>query len=281
MSYTLIATDQALVDLRKSFQARNIQTIAMDFEGEFNLHCYGEHLCLIQIFDGTNSYIVDPLKISPVELKNTLESEALVKLFYGAASDYALVFKKYQIRMARVVDLQCHVDVLNLPGKGLDSVLQVILSIPPANKKKFQMHNWMHRPINPEALVYALGDVIHLFTLRDALQARVEEAGLLEELSARQKAVFPEFNYDPTPRIYKTPEFRDLNKRAQEILKALFEWRDATSQGLNCSPENLLRKSLLFTLARNPDSVKSLRPQNELNPRLFLELQSVLTKIKI
>ena len=86
MSYTLIATDQALVDLRKSFQARNIQTIAMDFEGEFNLHCYGEHLCLIQIFDGTNSYIVDPLKISPVELKNTLESEALVKLFYGAGS---------------------------------------------------------------------------------------------------------------------------------------------------------------------------------------------------
>jgi ribonuclease D len=32
-------------------EQQGINTIAMDFEGEINLHIYGEHLCLIQVFD--------------------------------------------------------------------------------------------------------------------------------------------------------------------------------------------------------------------------------------
>ena len=46
MNYTLIDNS---ADLEKYIAAWNVlDRIAVDFECEFNLHIYGEHLCLIQ-----------------------------------------------------------------------------------------------------------------------------------------------------------------------------------------------------------------------------------------
>ena len=58
MDYIYLDSDEkiekALVPLSQK------KRIAVDFEGEFNLHIYGEHLCLIQIFDGCDFYLIDP-----------------------------------------------------------------------------------------------------------------------------------------------------------------------------------------------------------------------------
>ncbi|MDL0089752.1 hypothetical protein [Campylobacter gastrosuis] len=35
--------------------------LAVDFECEYNRHKYGEFLCLVQIFDGKNCYVIDAL----------------------------------------------------------------------------------------------------------------------------------------------------------------------------------------------------------------------------
>ena len=61
MNYTLLNSDDEIKNLLARWEQNNIQQIAMDFEGEFNLHCYGEHLCLIQIFDGSDFYLVDTI----------------------------------------------------------------------------------------------------------------------------------------------------------------------------------------------------------------------------
>ena len=47
------------------------KTIAIDIECEMNLHCYGEHLCLIQIYDQKNKILIDPLKFEKREKLNT------------------------------------------------------------------------------------------------------------------------------------------------------------------------------------------------------------------
>ena len=43
-----------------------------NFEEESNLHVYGEHLCLIQIFDGNSYYVIDAVKIE--KQKNGVEA---------------------------------------------------------------------------------------------------------------------------------------------------------------------------------------------------------------
>ena len=83
-AYTVIDSDAALVNLRNTWKEHQVTTIAMDFEGEYNLHIYGEHLCLIQIYDRTMFYLIDPFKISVPELKLFLEDETLEKTMFDA-----------------------------------------------------------------------------------------------------------------------------------------------------------------------------------------------------
>ena len=52
--YTLITTASALEALVSRWEEKGTLSVAMDFEEESNLHVYGEHLCIIQLFDGSS-----------------------------------------------------------------------------------------------------------------------------------------------------------------------------------------------------------------------------------
>ena len=166
--YTYITSDSGLVDFRKHLHGNRIDEISMDFEGEFNLHCYGEKLCLIQIFDNKKYYIVDPFTVSKEELKKTLEGRE-IKLFYDASSDRMLVYKQYGIKIASILDLKILVDLLEFKHNALNDILNNLLKLEAYKKKKFQMYNWTKRPIDEDAIQYALSDVEYLFRLKDVL----------------------------------------------------------------------------------------------------------------
>lgn len=147
MNYKLINNDEQIIKLLEQWDINGIQQVAMDFEGEFNLHCYGEHLCLIQVYDGQNFYLVDPLFADEVAseknaqdlgkpfvpftnasnrsavtergLRLLLESPQVEKLWFDCASDGELVWKKFGIRLTRVYDLFRVAKVLGLVGPGL------------------------------------------------------------------------------------------------------------------------------------------------------------------
>ncbi len=63
MSYINIENRTGLRSYLKKFEDKGHHIIALDIEAENNPHAYGEKLCLIQIFDGIDSIIIDPLKI--------------------------------------------------------------------------------------------------------------------------------------------------------------------------------------------------------------------------
>lgn len=147
MNYLLIDSDEQIIKLLEQWKISGTQQVAMDFEGEFNLHCYGEHLCLIQIFDGRNFYLVDPLTADEVAseknakdlgkpfvpfanaatggtvtengLRLLLESPQIEKIWFDCASDGELVWKKFGIRLTGVYDLFRVAKMLGLVGPGL------------------------------------------------------------------------------------------------------------------------------------------------------------------
>src|SRR5574344_78343 len=97
--YILIEKDEEVESMLKSWSEEAIGTVAMDFEGEFNLHIYGEHLCLIQIFDGRDFYIVDAMKVSDGALRRLLESP-VEKIMFDCSGDSTLVRRNYDIALA-------------------------------------------------------------------------------------------------------------------------------------------------------------------------------------
>ena len=49
--YTLIDTSAEMTAYLARLRERQVSVIAVDLEGEFNLHAYGEHFCLLQVYD--------------------------------------------------------------------------------------------------------------------------------------------------------------------------------------------------------------------------------------
>ena len=61
MEYTHIKTKKALRSYVKTFEDTKNAVIALDIEAELNRHVYGETLCLVQIYDGEDTVLIDPL----------------------------------------------------------------------------------------------------------------------------------------------------------------------------------------------------------------------------
>ena len=80
-AYDLIHTDAELGRLVARLRDARVKRLAIDVEGENNLHRYGIHVALIQLFDGTRGYIVDPLA-----LRDTASLKPLLCLLYTSPS---------------------------------------------------------------------------------------------------------------------------------------------------------------------------------------------------
>ena len=225
--------------------------IALDIEAEFNLHVYGERLCLIQVFDGRRAVIIDPFNIPPDRLRELFEHESLGKLMYDASSDQTLLFKAYGFRITPLIDLRPAADLLELTKRDLGSVVELTLGHTVERKKRYQQYNWTRRPIERGALEYALSDVFHLFDLHARLSERLQERGLLEEFYRRSDAVQSrEIDVDRQPRIFRSNEYRNLRAAERLRFDRAYELRDECARDLDVPPDWVLPKRELFLFAR-------------------------------
>ena len=234
----------------------NINTIAIDIECEMNLHCYGEHLCLIQIYDQKNTALIDPLKFDKKNelysaLKTVFESRNILKITYDVAGDASLIEKLYGIKFKSVLDLRPAVQLLEYEKQSLTYVLHEELSVPLIAKKKFQTYNWMRRPIDPEALKYAISDVIYLFDLKDKLMKKIITKGLLDKYTLMNLiAQNKEFVKPDSESTYKKRKGYDrLSRLAKNKYKSVYDLRDKYAQKVNKSPSVLISNNNLLPLA--------------------------------
>jgi ribonuclease D len=89
-------------------------------------------------------------------------------------------------------------------------------------EKKYQRYNWMRRPIDPNAMEYALTDVKYLFELRDRLQEQVLRKGRLPELL--RSVAREDINYEKKgiPSIQKEKPISEIQLRPEEDRRSDF-----------------------------------------------------------
>ena len=280
ISYKVISSDRDIVEFSKYLHNNNIGTIAIDFESENNLHEYGSKICLIQIFDGKNYFVIDPFKISKEQLKSFLEDKKVVKLGYGCESDMSLLFKQYQIRIKALYDLKIMVDVLEIENKGLGDVNRLLLGIEiENNKKKYQMHNWTRRPIDKQAIEYALSDVAYLFSLRTILLDKILSQGLIGLLL--EQFVKREYDYEkiPIPTIFKSREFGDLKKDEKERAKLIYEIREKYAKEQNCPANDIMLNKDLMHIARDQAVITSIVSGRKIDHKKFCKMIDEINRI--
>jgi len=265
----------------QSLTERKVSMLGLDIEGEFNLHVYGERLCLIQVYDGAESRAIDPVGVDVPLLQEFFEDRTTLKIMYDSLSDQSLLFKTMRIRVHSILDLKPAVDLLEYEKRDLGSVLGKSLGIAIEKKARFQQYNWTTRPLAEDAVEYALGDVEHLFRLKDHLLAELAEKSLLDlylhkNLMVQSKAP----DVDRKPRLFRSGQFRGLSPKAKTFFEQLYEIRDTYARELDLPPDMLIPKQQLFQLAAGSLEPAALRPNKRVpsavRTRIIVDIEACL-----
>jgi ribonuclease D len=257
-----VIADQAAFDRLISALA-NEPILAVDTEAA-SFHRYEDRVYLLQISSRDRTAVVDPLGVGRLEKFAALLADPAIEIiFHDADYDLRLLERQYGIRAARLFDTRLAAQFLNEPGIGLAALLEKYFGV--TLNKKYQRADWSARPLSTEMLAYAATDTRYLPALRDELRGQLEVRGRLtwveEEFSLLERVAWAPA--DPgEPTYLRLKGARALKGRELALLRALYDWREATARRLDRASFRILNNEPLFAMARQP-------------PRTLEELQRV------
>jgi ribonuclease D len=252
-----IDTPRALADF--AVVVRAAPWVALDTEGD-SMFRYRERVCLVQINAGGALAVIDPiaLEADPAwpssaldPLKAALEDPAQPLYLHGGENDVGVLARDYGIRCRGVFDSQQAAAFLGRPQTGYGALVLGELGV--ALDKSWTTYDWRTRPLHPEALAYALADVVHLPPLIERMRAAVAAAGLDDEVTLGCRAVEETSvhapGYDPAG-LWRLKGLLDLSPAQQAMAMALYAWRDGVAKERDIPPGRILNGDLLVALAR-------------------------------
>jgi ribonuclease D len=258
MDYTFISKPQELTSLLSQWSEQGIVSVAMDFEEESNLHCYGEHVCTIQLYDKNRYYIIDAIELAKTKeglsaMKALLEGP-VEKIMFACQSDAALARKALKIQLKNIFDVRVIAIALEFNG-NLTSLIERNLKVQSedaASKKKYQTANWMRRPIPPAQIEYALSDVKYLFDLKESLLSEMaskltksQQGRVMHDIKVCAVQKHPE-----RPGWEKICNFKLLSEKEKVYIKHFFLARDGLARKANVPASRILDKRLVLAMAK-------------------------------
>jgi ribonuclease D len=243
--------------------------IALDSESNNHRHAYGQQLCLVQIYDGTRSIIIDPYGIEDKTLRNLFENRDILKVMYDAPSDISLLVNTKNMTIKSILDLRPGVELLEYRKKDLHSVIYTELGIELEHKKKFQRHNWLRRPVSEEALEYALNDVEHLLRLKDIILDKIYKRQLFDLFILRNVRVQNrDYFIDPNDNYRRVKGYRDLNNEVKSQFQQLHAVRESYAKLVNMPSANIISNSLLLNIAAGTQTLEDIAFPKRLSENL-------------
>lgn len=264
-AFLLIETPESLA----TFYHNNKSVPWLCFDTEF----VGEkrfltRLCLIQIATPNGNYLIDPFKVSNLDaFLELLVDPAIVKITHAGDNDYRLLHTHYSISPKNVFDTQVAAAFVGYKypvsfKKLVENELRILL------KKGYAVTDWEGRPFNRQQLAYALDDVLPLYDLWKALEAKLRKrnrlAWALEECARWESEAF--FMRDPHQEALTSGMMKSLSTREQIFLIRLFAWRRELAEKKNYSKEMVLPSKLFGHIVKSIASGKEALRQHRRVP---------------
>jgi ribonuclease D len=250
----LIATESDLSALSQAL--RGAETLFLDTEFESNRS--GIELCLLQVSDGRQIFLVDAIALRDLTpLGEAFQSGALWVLHAGQ-QDVTLLGERLKLRTRpRVFDTQIAWS-LSTVEHSVSLAYAQFRALGLRGTKAHQADDWVRRPLPASQLAYAAADVEHLPELYRFLSERLSRLGRVDLVPvASAESVWTE---TPAPTVLALESFRNawqLDHRGQAALRYLIQWFNALPEReREQAPEN---KTLLSLAGRLPRSVDDLQ----------------------
>ncbi|HKI74917.1 MAG TPA: ribonuclease D [Pseudomonadales bacterium] len=265
--FTYIDTDEGLAEVIR--RLREVDVVAVDTEFARS-HTYYPEVGLVQIYDGRECYLVDPLEIDDLTVLGDLLSDTSVIKVLHACSEDLEVFQ-YAVGKTPVpaFDTQIASAALGLSfAVSYQSLVEhyLGLNIP----KEETRSDWLQRPLSQSQLEYAALDVIHLLEVYHKQIEALDETGkthwVAEECSSLGSEI--SITLDPDACYLKVKSAVRMTQEELNRLQVLCAWRERLARQQNVPRNRVVEEKALVAVTRADIRQKGdLREMAGLTPR--------------
>ena len=267
MSYTFITTNEALHSY--CVKASAVPAIAVDTEFVRTRTLYPQ-IGLIQIYDGRELVLVDPLAITDfTPLKDLLVNPNVVKVLHSCSEDLETFWHAFKVIPEPIFDTQFAASIVGMGSSlGYAKLVEEMLEI--HVDKGESRTNWLARPLSDEQCEYAAKDVLYLFQLYPELKQRTVEQDKLPWVYDEIRTLAnKKVNNVPLDMVYLGLKHNwQLQGKSLYILQQLAAWRVETARLKDLALNFVVREQNLVEIARRqPKNRGELHAIEGVNPQ--------------
>ncbi|RLM30843.1 ribonuclease D [Brenneria salicis] len=249
MNYQLITTNIGLKQV--CTQARLHQQIALDTEF-VRTRTYYPQLGLIQLYDGEQLSLIDPLTITDwLPFQALLRDERVTKFLHAGSEDLEVFFNAFDLSPAPFIDTQILAAFLGKPlSYGFAALVAEYMDV--TLDKSESRTDWLARPLSEKQCDYAAADVFYLLPMAIKLVEETEAAGWTNAArdecrllcQRKQEILAPEAAYREIGNAWQ------LRGRHLACLQRLAEWRLRKARERDRAVNFVVREENLLQVAR-------------------------------
>ncbi|MFJ5431377.1 ribonuclease D [Pectobacterium actinidiae] len=249
MNYQLITSDIGLQQVCS--QARRFPQVALDTEF-VRTRTYYPQLGLIQLYDGEQLSLIDPLTITDwAPFQALLRDEQVTKFLHAGSEDLEVFLNAFGTLPTPFIDTQILAAFLGKPlSYGFAALVADYMGV--TLDKSESRTDWLARPLSEKQCDYAAADVFYLLPMAIQLVADTEAAGwtnaALDEClllcQRKQDILAPALAYREFGNAWQ------LRGRNLACLQRLAEWRLRKARERDSAVNFVVREENLLQVAR-------------------------------
>lgn len=283
-SYQWIESDQSLLECCQKCQQQTVLAVDTEFMRSTTFY---PKAALFQIYDGEETYLIDPVAISNFDpLVDLLTNASITKVFHSCSEDLEVFQYFLQCVPEPLVDTQIAASLLNYGSAlGYANLVNKLLNI--ELEKGETRSDWLQRPLQEKQIHYAIQDVHYLLHVYHQLIDQLRENGRytwLQEECARlignaKQSVDIEDYYLKIKSAWK------MNSSQLAVLKALCTWREQKARELDLPRNHIVPEKAIVELARllveDESELKGIKDLHRRKRQLYgSELLEIVAKTK-
>lgn len=249
LNYQMITTNDALAAMSEA--ARAFPALAIDTEF-VRTRTYYPQLGLIQVYDGQQVSLIDPLEITDwTPFRELMMDRAVTKFLHAGSEDLEVFLNVFGELPQPLIDTQILAAFSGRPlSWGFASMVEEYTGL--ALDKSESRTDWLARPLTERQCDYAAADVWYLLPIAHKLMAETETAGwlpaALDECRLmqvrRQEVLAPEEAWREISNAWQ------LRTRQLACLQLLASWRLRKARERDLAVNFVVREENLWAVAR-------------------------------
>ena len=249
MNDQLIPTNDGLRAVCEAASAA--AAVALDTEF-VRTRTYYPQLGLLQLFDGEQVSLIDPLEITDwAPMRELLLNQNVTKYLHAGSEDLEVFLNTFSLMPQPLIDTQILAAFCGRPMSwGFASMVEEYSGV--ALDKSESRTDWLARPLTERQCDYAAADVWYLLPIAIRLMAETEAAGWLPAaldecrlMQQRRQEI-----QDPSQAWREIGNAWQLRTRQLGCLQLLAEWRLRKARDRDMAVNFVVREEHLWSVAR-------------------------------